>query len=118
MVLAQCKEIVEEDNSASLEDDICAWIDANICNPDLSLNSACDHWGISGKMMGLICKKRYNTTFLQYVRSQQIAKAVTLLQESDASLEEIAHRCGFTNVLTFRRNFKAVMDTNPSDYRQ
>ena len=34
------------------------------------------------------------------------------------TLEDIAQRCGFTNVLTFRRNFKAVMNMNPSDFRK
>ncbi|MBR2854645.1 MAG: AraC family transcriptional regulator, partial [Clostridia bacterium] len=40
------------------------------------------------------------------------------LQTTDLSLEEISERCGFTNLLTFRRNFKATMGINPSDYRK
>ena len=41
-----------------------------------------------------------------------------LLQTTDLSLEEISEQCGFTNLLTFRRNFKASMGINPSDYRK
>lgn len=78
----------------------------------------CARFGLSGKMIGSICRRKYGTTFLQYVRNRQIQKAAQLLQETDHSLEEIAHECGFTNVLTFRRNFKAVMNINPSDFRQ
>ena len=68
-------------------------------------------------MVGLICKKRYNQTFLAYVRDRQIRHAAELLQDTDQSLEEIAGQCGFSNILTFRRNFKAVMGVNPSEYR-
>ena len=68
-------------------------------------------------MIGLICRKRYGQTFLNYVRDQQIRRAAELLKETDLSLEEVSSRCGFTNILTFRRNFKAVMGVNPSEYR-
>ena len=69
-------------------------------------------------MVGLICKEVYGKTFLQCVRDLQIQHAVHLLQTTENTLEEIALQCGFTNLLTFRRNFKAVMGMNPSDYRK
>ena len=87
-------------------------------NPDLSLTSAADHFGVSGKLVGTVCRNRFGKTFLQYVRDCQIQKATELLQTTDLSLEEIAEQCGFTNLLTFRRNFKATMGINPSDYRK
>lgn len=100
-----------------LEEDVVSYIDQNYCDPDLSLASLCDHFGVSAKVVGLICKKKLGTTFLQYVHEKQIHRAAELLKNSDESLEEIAKQCGFVNVLTFRRNFKAVMDMNPSDFR-
>ena len=98
--------------------EICAYIEAHFCDPELSLNSLADHFGVSTKMVGLICKDTYGKTFLQHVRDLQIGRAVSLLQTTDLTLEEIAQKCGFTNLLTFRRNFKAVMGMNPSDYRK
>ena len=35
----------------------------------------------------------------------------------EKSIEEIAAECGYSNVLTFRRNFKSIMNMNPGDYR-
>lgn len=102
----------------ALEADICAYIDGHFCDPELSLNALADQFGVSTKMIGLICKNVYGKTFLQHVRDQQIQRAVSLLQSSDASLEDIAQQCGFSNLLTFRRNFKSVMGMNPSDYRK
>ena len=102
----------------ALEKEICQYIEENLCSPDLSLNSLADRFGVSTKMVSLICKNAWGQTFLQHVRDQQIHRAVQLLQTTDAPLEDIATKCGFTNLLTFRRNFKAVMGCNPSDMRK
>ena len=107
----------EEGAEKSLEEEICGYMEEHLYDPELSLNSAAAQFGVSTKMVGLICKKRYGQTFLSYVRDQQIRHAAELLKETDLSLEEVSARCGFANILTFRRNFRAVMGVNPSEYR-
>ena len=107
----------EKDREKNLEDSICEYLEAHLYDPELSLNSVADQFGVSTKMVGLICKKRYGQTFLNYVRDCQIQRAAELLQTTDLSLEEISEQCGFTNLLTFRRNFRTVMGVNPSEYR-
>ena len=107
----------EEGAEKSLEEEICGYIGEHLYDPELSLNGVADQFGVSTKMVGLICKKRYGQTFLSYVRDQQIRHAAELLKETDLSLEEVSARCGFANILTFRRNFRAVMGVNPSEYR-
>ena len=107
----------EESAGKTLEDEVCEYIAEHLYDPELSLNAVADRFGVSTKMIGLICKKRYGQTFLSYVRDQQIRHAAELLKETDLSLEEISARCGFANILTFRRNFRAVMGVNPSEYR-
>ncbi|MBQ9252543.1 MAG: helix-turn-helix transcriptional regulator [Clostridia bacterium] len=106
-----------EENEQSLEEEICRYLEEHLYDPNLSLNGVADRFGVSAKMVGLICRKRYGQTFLNYVRDRQIHRAVEMLKETDLSLEEISGQCGFTNILTFRRNFKAVMGVNPSEYR-
>ncbi len=105
------------EEGTNLEQEICAWLEEHLYDPNLSLNRVADQFGVSTKMVGLICRKRYGQTFLSYVRDRQIQHAAELLRETDLSLEEISSRCGFANVLTFRRNFKSVMGVNPSEYR-
>ncbi len=106
-----------EEKENDLEEAICQYLDAHLYDPELSLNGIADQFGVSTKMIGLITRKRYGQTFLNYVRDRQIHRAVDLLKETDLSLEEIAAQCGFANILTFRRNFKAMMGVNPSEYR-
>lgn len=116
--MVQGESMAPTGEERALEADICTYIEQHFCDPDLSLNALADQFGVSTKMISLICKNAYGKTFLQHVRDRQIQQAVSLLQTVDAPLEEIARQCGFTNLLTFRRNFKAVMGMNPSDYRK
>ncbi len=102
----------------NVEQNVCDYIEEHIYDPELSLNAIADYFGVSTKVIGSICKKHHQVTFLQYIRERQIHHAAELLQNSDLPLEEIAQRCGFSNVLTFRRNFKAVLNMNPSDFRK
>ena len=108
----------ESEKESSLEDDLCRYIEDHLYDEDLSLNGVADRFGVSTKMVGLICKKRYGQTFLTYVRDRQIRRAAGLLKETGLSLEEISTQCGFSNILTFRRNFKSIMGVNPSEYRE
>ncbi len=111
-------EVATDEGGDRLQQEICDYINANVLNPDLSLTAVADHFGVSSKMVGSVCRNAFGKTFLQYVRDCQIQRAAELLQTTDLSLEEISEQCGFTNLLTFRRNFKATMGINPSDYRK
>ncbi len=112
------QEVAGNQGEDRLQQEICDYINTNVLNPDLSLSSVADHFGVSGKLVGTVCRDAFGKTFLQYVRDCQIQHATELLQTTDLSLEEIAEQCGFTNLLTFRRNFKATVGINPSDYRK
>ncbi len=114
----QLAQLLDSDqNVRALKEEIVAYMNERYADPDLSLNSLADHFGVSTKYICLVCKECLNSTFLQYVREKQIRRAAELLKTTGESLESIAIQCGFTNMLTFRRNFKVVMGMNPSDYR-
>ncbi|MBR0228191.1 MAG: helix-turn-helix domain-containing protein [Clostridia bacterium] len=112
------REVAQDESGRQLEQEICDYINENVLSQDLSLSAVADRFGVSGKFVSMVCKNRYGKTYLQYVRNCQIQKAVELLQSTDLPLESIAVQCGFSNLLTFRRNFKASMNINPSDYRK
>ncbi len=101
-----------------LEEEIAAYIDAHYLDPDLSLQSLTDRFNVSNKYLSLLCKERFGVTYLQYVQTKRIQKAVELLQEGTHSLTEVCTLCGYTNQLTFRRNFKSITGMNPSVYQQ
>ena len=107
---------LEEDADSKLEDEILAYIEANCYDANLSLQSLSDQFSVSSKYLSLLCKKCYGVTYLQYIQNRRIEKAVELLKTKKYSLAEVSTMCGYTNQLTFRRNFKNITGTNPSDY--
>ncbi len=99
-----------------LEDEIIRYIDENCYDSELSLQSISEHFKVSSKYLSLLCKKRFGVTYLQYIQNRRIHRAAELLAEKKHTLSEVASMCGYTNQLTFRRNFKSILGINPSDY--
>jgi PAS domain S-box-containing protein len=57
-------------------------------------------------------------SFKHFVLQKRIEKSLTLLQDSDLRVKEIAHATGFRNMGYFTRAFKKHTGINPSTYRQ
>lgn len=108
---------IQAQEDSRLEDEILSYIDEHCYDSELSLLMISEHFKVSSKYLSLLCKKRYNMTYLQYIQDKRIRRAAQLLSEKKYSLAEIAEMCGYANQLTFRRNFKSIMGINPSDYR-
>jgi AraC-like DNA-binding protein len=115
---------IEVDQSGDLREEyfqndmeLIEYINKNDRNPDLSLTQIADHFSVSSKYVTALVKKRFGMTYLKYVQERRISHAIDLLKNSSLPLEKIAEECGYTNMLTFRRNFKAIMSCNPSDLR-
>lgn len=101
-----------------LNQDIIDYLDQNFRNADISLAQIGALFGVSNKYISLMCKNCLGVTYLQYIQEKRIEYARGLLQTTDMSLEQIASMSGYSNMLTFRRNFKSIMGMNPSDYRK
>lgn len=112
-----CEQAVQVQEDSRLEDEILAYIDENCYDTELSLQMISEHFRVSSKYLSLLCRKRYDMTYLQYIQDKRIRRAAQLLSEKKYSLSEIAVMCGYANQLTFRRNFESIMGVNPSDYR-
>lgn len=109
-------QAVQAEADSRLEDEIIQYIDENCYDSELSLQSISEHFKVSSKYLSLLCRKRYGVTYLQYIQNRRIHRAAELLSGKEYSLSEVANMCGYTNQLTFRRNFKSIMGVNPSDY--
>lgn len=58
------------------------------------------------------------TTPAVWIRAQRLDAARSLLETSDASIDEVADRCGFGSPVTMRQSFAAAFGTTPSAYRR
>lgn len=55
---------------------------------------------------------------LEYINQVRVQTACEYLKKTDASISDIAHKCGFTTLSTFNRNFKQIKGVTPGEWRK
>lgn len=60
----------------------------------------------------------FGMSFSEYVNSLRLKDSITLLEESDLTIEEISERVGFGTVRTFQRQFQTKYNMSPKEYRK
>ena len=54
----------------------------------------------------------------EYVNQIRVSSAVTALKGTDKTITEICYECGFDNIRSFNRAFKAITGETPTQYRK
>ena len=60
----------------------------------------------------------FQMPFPQLLNMYRVRRACTLLTENEVSITEISQLCGYDSPRSFNRNFKAVMNLTPREFRQ
>ncbi len=89
----------------------------NYSDNRLTLESIADKLYISKSHLSRLFQTVVGKTFLEYVRSVRLNNACNLLVKTDLTNEEIVEKCGFKDIPTFYRAFKAYTGTTPHSYR-
>ena len=55
---------------------------------------------------------------LEYINLVRIRTACEYLKTTDEPVADIAHKCGFSVLSTFNRNFKQIMGVSPNEWRK
>lgn len=63
-------------------------------------------------------RSRTGTTVLDWLTQQRLDQARTMLESSNAGIEEIAGSCGFGSSAAFRQHFRSAFGNTPSRYRE
>jgi AraC-like DNA-binding protein len=59
----------------------------------------------------------FGMSFSEYINSLRLKDAITLLEQSDLSIDAISEKTGFGTVRTFQRQFQAKYNMSPKEYR-
>lgn len=73
---------------------------------------------LSPGRLSRLTKRIFDLTPGQLITKIRIAAATKLLQETDLSVADIAHRCGFYDHSAFTRTFRNATGTTPTKFRQ
>ena len=92
------------------------YLDTNYTR-DISVEEIAAALGVSRSFLSRCFKEVHGMTILEYLLGVRMKKALSLLDETDMSVNEIAARVGFNNANYFFRKFKEEFDVTPTQYR-
>ena len=87
-------------------------------DPDIRLNDAAKHSGVSPDHLNCLLHRFAGTTFHDLLSRYRVEKCLELLHEKNYTLTEIYNRCGFNSPTTFDRQFKKWAGCLPSGYKR
>ncbi len=102
---------------ASLIERYTRWLDERFFEAT-TIDAAAASLGLSRRAFTRAFSLRTGETWLHYVRRLAIQHAIRLLCETDRPIATIAFECGFNDLSTFYRQFKAHTKMSPADYRR
>jgi AraC-like DNA-binding protein len=98
-------------------DQVLKFVEENYAQP-LSLKEVAEVANFSVYHFTRFFKDTTGMTFLQYLNSYRISRAVKDLGKSEDSITEVAFRSGFGSIKTFNRVFKQLKGCSPTEYKK
>lgn len=86
-------------------------------NKNISVDMVAEHVKRSTSYLGRIFKESKGMTVNDYLIQLRIKRAMELLKETNASVEEICREIGYANVSYFNKIFKARTGLTPGQFR-
>jgi len=93
------------------------YIDRNLSR-DLGIDELAGHLGISASYFSLLFKQHFGVTFVEYVTSERVELAKSLLLLTDKSIADIGRSVGYAERRYFNKVFHKVTGELPSAYRE
>lgn len=93
-------------------------IDANISNPDFSVEMLSDEIGMSSTHLYRKLKSLTKLSANEIIKKYRIKKASLLLKNKEGNISEIMYDVGFSNLSYFSKCFKAEFGVTPKEYQQ
>ena len=92
------------------------WARGRLDQP-LTVEDLARHAGLSSRQLARRMQAEVGMRPLDWLHRQRVALAQELLERSDASVEQIAARCGLGTATTLRRRFHRAVGVSPTTYR-
>jgi transcriptional regulator GlxA family with amidase domain len=93
------------------------WVAANPGQP-LGVEAMAAHAGLSSRHFARLFQAEVGVTPAAWVEATRVAAARALLESGKEAPKQVAVRCGFANIETFRRAFTKHVGVSPAEYRK
>lgn len=95
-----------------------ACMEENISNPQFSLSSLSEQFGISPQSLRGKFKEATGQTLRDYMTALRVERARRLLTQTDLDINDICTQCGYLDLSSFIRLFRAEVGTSPGRFRE
>lgn len=93
-----------------------SYIEANIENPDLSVDDLAQEMALSRSVFFRKIKALVGYSPINFLQVVRIKRAIQLMQTKNFSVAEVAYKVGYTDPKYFSRSFKKITGKSPSSY--
>ncbi len=113
------KELLAEEAKPILDvaDQVIEWIDYRY-KEQITLEDLSKVFQYSIKHLSRLVKRQTGMSPIQYLIHVRMEKAKTMLENTDAKLNEIAKRTGYNDLFYFSNHFKKNIGISPTEYRK
>lgn len=105
-------------NAQKILDQAINYLMESYCNQNLTMDTVCSELGISESYLSQLFKKYKEITFVKFLTSLRMKKAIELLTSTGNRIVEIATMCGYQDVYYFSHSFKKFTGVAPKKYRE
>jgi len=93
-------------------------VNENYGDPNMTLESIADSFYISKSHLSRLFRQLTGVSFSSCLRKIRIAKACSLLVDTDMTVESIMKTCGMRDVTSFYKSFSEYTGLTPNQYRK
>lgn len=111
----------QANNAYTAHDPLCEimeYISEHFTDRDMSLETLARRHGMSGAYLRRQFSERYGIPPMRYIQKSRLRLAKALLQTNYYSIEQVAEKCGFSNVYYFSSFIKKETGLPPSKLKQ
>jgi two-component system, response regulator YesN len=109
---------IRETKKNSLMDDIIRYVEDNISDSELTLSALAAHFYINPSYLSRTFKQHTSFTFVEYLTSMRIKKAIGYFNNYDNLVYEVAEKVGIPDPNYFGKCFKKYTGYSINDYKK
>ncbi len=118
MIDFACGVTEREKEKMSIGAKIKQYVLLHYSNSSLSISAIADHFGITTTHLSRLFKKEYDELIIDYIMRTRVEKAITLMEQTDNKIADIASMVGYQNTKSMTYAFKKVTGVSPNQYRK
>ncbi len=91
-------------------------IDETMCDDNFGIELIASRLSMSHSSLYKKIRKLTGLSLVEFINEYRIYKAVQLFRNGSSNVQEVAAKCGFRDIKTFRETFKRKMNMPPKQY--